>query len=286
MRNLWGVLFRPEVCKNEERLRPMTEPFFSCEVSGGLLLLGCFRPEAKERLGNAPVEERDQRPHKEGGNDGADPDGGENLRHAHARQQAQRDAREDANAVHHDTAELEGDPILALRPHQGHRVIGGDAKVRREVKGGSQGQDHKPHQKQEDASPKAEPRHQPHALGLREFHDIAQEEEVDKGGDPDFVTVHDEREDQQQEIDNDIQRPEADRRDGVKPAHERLKRVDGESGMLEHPDAEPADHDAEDAHQDTFCKCVHKNLPRCGSGKTRSQPKSKRNCIVRCGLFA
>ena len=144
-----------------------------------------------------------------------------------------------------------------MRPDERHRVVGGNAQIRRKVQCGRQAQNHDCDQQDHHAQPERCVGHEPFAQALREFHDIAEQKQVDKGGDPDFFAVKNQRKQQQNDVHDDIQRAEADRDHRVQAAHQRLKRVDTECGKLEHAHTDAADDDAEHAHDDSFYHLIH-----------------------------
>ena len=86
---------------------------------------------------------------------------------------------------------------------------------------------------------------------LRKLHEVPEEKEIQKGCDADLAPVENQREQQKRKVHADVKRSEAERDRRVEPAHQRLKRIYTERREFEHPYADPADRNAQNAHDHT-----------------------------------
>ena len=200
------------------------------------------------------VEELDQRSHEERCDDRTDTDLSGDPEKCEAGGQTEKRAAEDAKKVCDDPANRESDAGLLLRPDQRHGIIGRHAEIRREIERGRQAHDHNGDCQDEEPERKRGLGQQPRHTVLRELRDIAQQKEIDQGGQPDLTSVEYQSEHQKQQIHDHIERPESDGNDSVQPAHKGLERVDAQSGMLEHPYADTADGNAHRTHQNALAK--------------------------------
>ena len=158
--------------QTEKKPAPEGMPERACFfVSGGLLLpLGLFAEE--EGLGEAVVEELDEGPHEEGGDQGA-----------HPGQQPGQGADGHADQIAADAHEPEG-PLPVLRDDDGDGVVHRHPQVGGHVQGGGEAHhqhaDEQEHDAQGEIWLRSDTLQHPHG----EVHDIPGEEHVHQGGHP------------------------------------------------------------------------------------------------------
>ena len=102
---------------------------------------------------------------------------------------------------------------------------------------------------------------------LGEVHHIAQQEQIDEGGNADVAPVSDQAEQQHHGIHNHIQGSEVNGNCPVQPAHQHLKGVHAKSRRFHKANAHAADQDAEQRHKDSLSlrldtiQNFHRNSP-------------------------
>lgn len=132
----------------------------------------------EEGPGEALVEELDQRPHEEGGDQGA-----------HPGQQAGQGSNGYAEQVAADAHKAEG-PLALFRDHNGNGVVDGHPQIGGHVQGG--GKAHHQHAHGQKDNPSYQPGLRPQAVDgpHRKVHNVAGEEHVHQSGYP-HVTAGD-----------------------------------------------------------------------------------------------
>ena len=201
------------------------------------------------------IKEFDQRSHKEGGNDGSDPHHFGHLLPAVPCQQTEAGSQHHHRQVADDPAEPERYLLLFFRDDQRNRVIGGYAQIRCKIKRRRQTHDHHCDQQQHQTSGQGHFRQDLLQQLLTELRHKSQQEQIDQCREPYLPSVKNEREGKQKDIGDHIQYSEADGKDRIQPAHQRLERIHSQSRMLEHSHTDTADEDSDHAHPDP----AHKN---------------------------
>lgn len=198
------------------------------------------------------VEERDQRPHKEGGDDRPDADDCGKRFQRVSRKQVKRRSKGDAHQIGQDPAHAEFHQMPRFRNDERHRVICGDSQVCDKVERRSQAHDHDTDDQKSKPARCGKSRECLQQKFMRELCNVPQEKQVDDGRQADVVPVRKQGKEQKRQCRKHIECSIADGQRRIEPAHQRLVGVYAVRRTLEKSDADAADHHANGAHQDTL----------------------------------
>ena len=218
--------------------------------AGRMFCSACF---VQQGLGDLFIKILDQRAHEECGNDGADSGDGGDLPETAACQKENRAAQNHAGQVSTNAAVLEFGQFPFAGEDNGDSVVGGDTQIGRHVQGRTETKHHNPNSKE--YNPQEQGRGGEYRLQKLqgELGDIAQQEQIDKGGDSDIPPVKHQRKNQQHRIDQHIQGAEWDGNQGIETAHQRLERVHTQCGQFKDTDTDGADQHTCQRHEDSSC---------------------------------
>ena len=143
------------------------------------------------------IEELDQRPHEEGGDDGADAGNGRNLRKGTSGQKENTHTQNHAYQIAANTHILELPPFPLAGQDDCHGIIGGNTQISSHIQRRTEANDYNtddqtqaPHQQRRIRQPVLEKR-------IGKLGNIAQQKQIDKGGNADVLAVGDQAESQQ-----------------------------------------------------------------------------------------
>ena len=225
------------------------------------------------------VEELDQGAHEEGGDDGADARDGGNQAPGAAGHQEDTHAQGHAHQIAADTHILELAQLPLPGQDDGHGVIGGDAQVGGHVQGGAEADHHDAHQQAQSPDDHGRIGQDDLQPLVGELGDVAQQEQVDKGGDADIMTVSHQAEHQQGQVHQHVQSAEGNGDPVVQTAHQGLERVNAQGRDLEDAHADGADQHTGQGHQNS--SCFHKfSFSLC-----QSLMICRSDCIMAGGIY-
>ncbi len=213
-----------------------------------VLLLAGF---LQERSCNLDVEELDERAHEKCGDDRSDTRNRRDGTEFAAAEEEDANARYNADDIGDDAAVLELGELPFARKNDCHGIVGRYAEVGGHVKCRAEADDNDTNRQAHKANRHGRIGNQLLKEGVRELRNVAEQKQIDKGRDADVVTVNDQAKGQQNQIYDDVQCSEGNRNELVEAGHQRLKRVNAESGQLKDSYADCADDDTEKGHEDT-----------------------------------
>ena len=133
----------------------------------------------------------------------------------------------------------------------GHGIVGGNAQVGGHVQRRTKADDHDADDQAEDPDQQRRGRQQDLQKFIGKLGDVAQQEQVDEGGDADIPAVSNQAEHQQHQVYQHIQCAEGDGDHVIQTTHQGLERVYAQCGDLKHTDADGANENACQRHKDS-----------------------------------
>jgi len=198
----------------------------------------------QERLRTAHVEEVNQWAHEKGRNDRADSDG-----------DAAQETDQNADQIRHDPdiPEFHG---TALCQVQGNRIIHGNSQVRRIIECRSKAHRDDSDRQEKNPDSHRRPGHDAFQKSGRKINDVADQEKVDEGSQPDIVPVHEKIRCQENQAEKQVKSSvgKAESELPEKTHGKALERVDAEIRILEKSDADGRQNYPEKGHCDSLCR--------------------------------